>query len=1185
MFLKSLEIRGFKSFADKTEIIFNKGITTVVGPNGSGKSNISDAVRWVLGEQSIKTLRGGKMEDVIFAGTQYRKPVGLSQVSLTLDNRDNELPINYSYVTVSRRLYRSGESEYSINNSKCRLKDIQELFMDTGIGKEGYSIIGQGKIDAILSGRPEDRRRLLEEAAGIVKFKTRKEEAEKKLENSQQNLTRIQDILTTYGERIIPLEIEKNKAKEFLKLSEKLKTREINIVTHSIKELEQKLSELKKTINEMENEISLNDSCKKKFDLEKEDVICRLQELENYIEEEKKKYYNNKSDHKDALSKINILHERINNFKIIENKNSLKLKEIEKDIKNYKEERNKKEDKLQENQKLQLELNDRILDLEKNLLEFSSEISEDEKLLNSLKDSQIDIAGEITECRNKEVILTSETKELNKKIIDIKDSCLGYDNSIKINVNTKAILNDKKLQILNRIKEYNDKAKNAKSSIAALNSSKKHMEDQLKIYNKKFNISDANKNILINLEKQYEGYNKTVKLLMNNIDRESLKIQKSDCNILGEVIEVKKELETAVEIALGASISNIITKNDYVAKELIEYLKKNKLGRATFLPLNIIRGKTLTVTKDLKEFTGYIGVASELVDYNPEFKNVIEYVLGRTIVTSNLDVALKIAKLVNYRFKIVTLDGEVVNPGGALTGGSIYHKNISIMSRKREIEELKLETQKLNKIIIETSDNIEDGISKIKKLDDEFLNLKDEIHYENIEMTKVEGKIDELEKELEKLFKSLQLSTNEINRLEEKLGFKNNEITNLHKTMEELKASEKVNDLEIKKLELKLKDRLKSIEKHKEDLTEFRIKKAQIDESVNNQISELGRIVKDIEYGEKSLKVLEKEINDSISQRKINEEEILKNKVKIKDILELLDTMEKEFDEKDMEKIKIKEKIESYKGKIQDIDLIVSNKEKEVHKNQLSYTRYETERESLYSKLNDEFQMTYAEALDYKEEIIDKNKVKDEISEIKSEISKLGVVNLKAIEEYEEIKEKFEFMTAQKEDLVNAKNELIEVIKHMTEKMRSIFNENFAKLRIYFNETFMELFKGGKGDLILGEGDELNCNIDIKVEPPGKKLQNINLMSGGEKVLSAIALLFAILKMKPTPFCILDEIEAALDDANVIRYAEFLKAFANDVQFIVITHRKGTMEASDVMYGVTMQEKGVSKVVSINLSK
>lgn len=1185
MFLKSIEIRGFKSFADKTELVFKNGVTAIVGPNGSGKSNISDAVRWVLGEQSVKSLRGGKMEDVIFAGTQFRKSVGLCQVSLTLDNEDKKLPLEYTDITISRRLYRSGESEYYINNTHCRLKDIQELFMDTGIGKEGYSIIGQGKIEAVLSGRPEERRSLLEEAAGIVKFKWRKEEAQKRLENTEANLIRIDDILSTYEERIEPLRIENEKAKKFIKLSEELKNKEINIIIHSIENAQNKIGEVESTIKSMNvNNDELNSSLTNlKADIGKWSE--EIEELNKQNSNCRKEYYDNKSKKQNIESEVILLGERLENLNGFIEKNLRELSEIEDKISNLKANETIQAEELNNSKSKQTELNLKIIKYENSIASMDTSISDKVNLIKKLKDEQIEYLSNISNLKNNILILNNDVQALKEKTDSVKSSCESYLHSIKINTSTKEMLLVQVEEIKNKIIEFESNIKTNKQQISRLSSTLSLKDKELREVTNLHSRLEANHNMLVNLDKQYEGYNRSVKVLMGDVTKGKISIDKNSCFVLGEIISVEKRFETAIEIALGGAISDIITKDEQIAKRLIKYLKDNNIGRATFLPLTIVKGKKIFGEADLKKASGYIGIASELLEYDKVFTNAIEYILGRTIICDDMDSALKIAKLSNYSFKIVTLSGEVVNPGGSLTGGSLHHKASNIIGRKREIEDIKLKIKSSEESIKTLNNVVQNYRNDIKMLDEENLNLKDQIYSQNIEITKIKGKISAIDNESEKLKETLKVSNREIEILSEKLEESLTELINKDKDLEALTIKQKKNNDLIVKFEEELSDKNDKIKSDRERLTEFKIKKAQVDENVLNKSTSLGKLQADInelKLKRHSMEEENKESTESINKYKL---QIEHNKEEIEDIKNYILNMEEKIKDQDVEIIKIKEKIKIHSDKVESLNLLINKKEEELHKIQLSLARFTTEKESLYSKLNDELEITYAEALKYKIEIEDFEMYKKDIINLKNSISSLGVVNLGAIDEFKELTEKVSFMSAQREDLINAKEELVGLINEMTDKMKIVFNENFNKLRENFNETFNELFKGGSADLILSDGDELTGNIDITVQPPGKKLQNINLMSGGEKGLSAIALLFAILKMKPTPFCILDEIEAALDDANVSRYAEFLKKFSENSQFVVITHRKGTMEACDALYGVTMEEKGISKIVSVDLSR
>lgn len=1185
MFLKSLEIRGFKSFADKTELQFKKGITAVVGPNGSGKSNITDAVRWVLGEQSVKNLRGGKMEDVIFAGTQYRKPVGLAQVSLVLDNSDSGLPLEYSDVNISRRLYRSGESEYYINSTQCRLKDVQELFMDTGIGKEGYSIIGQGKIDAILSGKPEDRRNLLEEAAGIVKYKTRKEEAQKKLESCENNLIRINDILNTYEERLEPLRIESEKAKAFLNISEKLRIKEINILINNIDKIQSKISELQsdesKLAAEVDNLYREDDNTKVKLKL----LNDKLEDHNMLVEKEKQKYYDKKTELQNIESNVTLLEEKIKNINSFFEKSKINMEKALSKIKELNKNKSDSENNLKITEAEQYSLNEAIEDMEANLRGLSEKLYEDENVIKSSKEAQLEYLKNSSDIKNEINILKNKKEALQNKYTQTTSAIEGYVNTLKINSSTKAEL-EKELSsqkesiayMQKQIKKYNEEI--VKSNNELQNQEKKQRE-----MTSTFNRLEANYHMLMGLEKQYEGYNKSVKSLMQDITNNKIANALNKAYVLGEIISVNKEFEIAIEIALGSQISDIVTDNENIAKELINYLKSNNLGRATFLPLTTVRGREIKEINSLKRLDGYIGIASELISYDIKYKNAVEYILGRNIICRDMDCGLRIAKACNYSIKIVTLQGEVINAGGSLTGGSILHKNTNIISRKREIDELGIKITELQSAISKANNIISNIKITVNKLNDSVFTVKDNIYNENIEITKTQEKILSIDSENQKIKNSIERIKSEISDIDENQDINDAEINKKEASLKRINDEAHANDLRIYEIEAKIKEKQENQSSKREEITKLKIQKAKIDEYIQNRLNEINRLGNEITDEKNLVDSLEKEMCESEKNADIYKNSIEDSKKKAELIKELLINFEENFKNYELESIKIHDGLKILKDRSEGTNLELNKKENEKHRLEITLAKYETEKENLYFKLNDEIGLTYAEALKYKIENINSEKLKKEIEDLKSQIAELGSVNVGAIEEYKDISEKYKFMNSQKEDLIHAKDELLSVINNMTDKMRTVFKENFGILRALFTQTFQELFKGGNADLILSGDDELSCNIDINVQPPGKRLQNINLLSGGEKVLSAISLLFAILKMKPTPFCILDEIEAALDDANVSRYAEFLRKFSTSTQFIVITHRKGTMECSDILYGVTMQEKGVSKVVSVDLDR
>lgn len=1183
MFLRSLEIRGFKSFADKTELRFKKGVTAVVGPNGSGKSNVSDSVRWVLGEQSVKNLRGGKMEDVIFSGTQFRKPLGLAQVSLTLDNSDGELATEYNEVTVTRRIFRSGETEYLINNQKCRLKDITELFMDTGIGKEGYSIIGQGKIDAILSGKPEERRALLEEAAGIVKYKSRKEEAEKRLDNTDNNLVRIRDIIATYEERLEPLRVEKEKALKYKDLAEQLNVKEVSVLVNYIDKVSVDIEGLSAEIEKRQEVVDKKREELRVFKEGLDKLQEKIEALEKKNKLEKEEYYSKKEEHSNHNRDIELFNERINNFTSLIEKEENEIKGLKDSLDRlYSEKRELEESlnaKAQENKDKTIE----IREIESLINEITIKIDKTQKELSTLKNNEYEIISKNSNINNSIQLLEKDIKDKNEIEESLENSIVTLEGNLAINIGTIEEFKQKLKNTRNDISSIEEEVVAIRKELSKTHSNLNNQDNKLKMLSKKINESEATHTTLSNLEKHYEGYNRTVKNLMEHIEKGRVQGIK-DIKVLGEVFEVEKKYETAIEIALGGSISNVITITENDAKNLISYLKARGLGRATFLPLNIIKGKRLDVPNEVKKANGYLGIASDILKYDPKYKGVIDYNLGRTIIAEDMDCALNISKIGRHNYKIVTLTGEVINPGGALTGGSIQGKNANLLGRKREIEELASSILKLKQTYNNEVSVFNEIKRTIKELDDEILNKREEIHSKNIELTVLDGDIkglvndgDKLSKSIDKAKKDIEENKRSIQYLNEKLEIKKEELNKLDAKREERKERLKV-------IEEELINNTKERERQKELLVNLKVNSATLEESLQGQRMQLSS--KNLEIKEKELKIKQLQVGITTNKDniKVLDEDVNNKKNALKEIEVRVVELENIFKEDEILKVKIKEEYKVKESSTNEIIEVIRIDEGELNKRAIQFARIESEQESLYNRLNTELNLTLAEAKEIAIEVENVNDLKEEISRLKSKIASLGTVNLSAIVEYDEVCEKYEFMSSQELDLQKAKEELIGVIEEMTIQMQELFKENFKVLNENFGETFRELFKGGSAELILGGDDILNSNIIINVEPPGKKLQNINLMSGGEKVLSAIALLFAILKMKPTPFCILDEIEAALDDANVYRYAEFLKAFSENIQFIVITHRKGTMEASDVMYGITMEEKGISKVVSVDLS-
>lgn len=1184
MILKSIEIRGFKSFADSTELIFKHGITSVVGPNGSGKSNISDAIRWCLGEQSVKNLRGGKMEDVIFSGTQYRKQLSLAQVSLIIDNSRNELPIDYSTVIISRKLYRSGESEYLINNKPCKLKDINRLFFDTGIGKEGYSLIGQGKIEAILNGNSNDRRSIIEEAIGITKYKFKREEAYSKINHANENIIRINDMLFTYAEYLEPLKADSEKARKFINLSNELKDLEILIFYNNLYDIYEEIQNIKRDI--VYRNLKLDDLInEKKIAENKREVFEKEFENLKLIEKrDKKRYYKIKDITQKNINMVNLKNNDINMLinsnkiyerQISENKSKINNITLRENI------INKTRDELEN------EFNSLLSNLEKNeklILDNSVRLHNLENQINSI----------LLE-KNK---IVNVNNSIQNKIEFIKMSFFNIDNDKKTYLDEKKSIEDR----IKKNDEYIDSIRYAlkdlhrqeneikilsESLLNRIESESKKIElldDQLDNLNKDVIVKQANLDALRSLDNVYDGFNKSSKTLMNEINSGSLIRFKDKCFIVGNVLDTEERYAYAIETVIGGHISDIIIEEYSFVKDLINHLKENNLGRVTFHPLNSVNKYNIKFNNEVKSFKGFIDFAINLVKYDSKFNNIISNILGNTIICDNIDNALNIAKSINFSNRIVTLDSQIINSGGSITGGSIYSKKFNVLGRQRKISsealeidkkllyisELKTDLKNLYDVRKNIQDEFETNNNLIKNIDIEILKKNEELKtYNDLRLRDIE-ELDKKNAVLNNLEDIYSSNDEEINKLNYELSLNNDNFVILE-------------DNE-KNARIEFENYKKIAEEIDNEITNCKIRKAKIEENILNIYDESKRIALE----KKDLIYSNGKTNDNIKLNNINIEKIEES---IKILNKRIENLNNKFNEYKIESYiidqnKIQEKINKLKLDISELDLNIHDIERNINDLNIKSTKREVEfninNDNLFKKYSINFDIN-----DAGKYIIDKNELGNyniKMKKITSEISELGNINIKSIEEYEVLSKKVEFITKQKEDLENSKMELEDFIESITSEMRNIFNENFKLINENFNSTFKELFKGGSAQLVLGDGDELESNIEIIVQPPGKKLQNINLLSGGEKGLSAISLLFAILRLKPVPFCVLDEIEAALDDNNVIKFSTFLKQYSSNVQFIVITHRKPTMEASDVIYGVTMEEKGVSKVVSINLA-
>ena len=1179
MYLKSIEVQGFKSFANKIVFDFHNGITGIVGPNGSGKSNVADAVRWVLGEQSAKQLRGAKMEDVIFAGTQNRKPVGFAYVAITLDNSDHALPVEYDEVTVSRRVYRSGESEYKINGHSCRLRDVTEMFYDTGIGKEGYSIIGQGQIDKILSGKPDERRELFDEAAGIVKFKRRKSAAIKKLENERSNLVRVNDILSELEKQVGPLKQQSEKAKEYLNYKTDLKKYDVNAFLLETDRIRKETAELNGRLKIVDDDLEDSKSEYDNTKSEYESAENQLNDINTQIDENSQTVSALELENQKLQGEINVFTEQIKTFNANKQLHSERLLDIEKDkqnknnsVKELREQYNDLNTELSEyNDKLAAindtakalnaeiegisgQIDNRQNSIYDNLTEQSTIKAENQKFVTMLEQLEIKkseltshiIKGKSDESAQKQVI-KSLTAELDNAVGKLED-------------------------INNSIEESNTSVTQLKAEIAEKNS-------ELDKLTQNYHREKSRLESLINITERYDGYGNSIKKIME--------LKDSNPGILGviaDIVKVEKQYETAIETALGGTIQNIVTDKESTAKELIGYLKQNKLGRATFLPLNAIHARNTLENEACINEKGVIGVASNLVRVSFEYEGLAKYLLGRILVVDNIDNALLIAKKYKYTLRIVTLEGEQLNPGGSMTGGA-FRNSSNLLGRRREIEELKQSVSNTNKQITQEKAAVADlrnQVAKYREALDSYNKLLRETHIRkntiDVNLKQADLKLSEIiasygddikeqasiDSEILKISESRNQVSGNLNLLDNQNEAARKEIENLGKTLEAKKSEEaavalKIENLKISHSSIEQKASFinENIERLCKELDNLEEEKTAIQEKIGETKELVSAKQADIELVKNSIEESERKIT-AIGE-KLEDLRAAKEKV---------NASHKEFFKKREE---LNEKI-----------ILLEKDSMRLHN---QYDRLEESYDSLVDYMWNEYELTYSYALELKsDELNNINDIRKQINILKAAIKKLGDVNVNAIEEYKSVSERYEFMKTQHDDMIEAEESLMKVIEELDEGMRTQFTAKFEEIKVEFDKVFKELFGGGRGTIELVEGEDiLEAGILIISQPPGKKLQNMMQLSGGEKALTAIALLFAIQNLKPSPFCLLDEIEAALDDSNVGRYANYLHKLTKHTQFIVITHRRGTMSAADRLYGITMQEKGVSTLVSVDL--
>lgn len=1182
MKLKKLELYGFKSFAQRTEIVFDEGITGIVGPNGSGKSNIGDAVRWVLGEQSAKTLRGASMSDVIFNGTQKRKPLSYCEVSLVFDNDDHALAMEAAEVMVTRRVYRNGESEYYLNRTACRLKDVVDLFRDTGIGKEGYSIIGQGRIDEILSRKSEDRRQVFEEAAGIVKFKARKEEADKKLQRTLENLERVDDILDELTKRLKPLEEQSRNARVYLELSTELKDLDLNLFLIRSDRARARLSELESELLTVQTILADTESALTDKTTRRDETQNRIDQLEEAITKARTELMECAEHVHESQKKLSALQSRRetrseNRQRIVREQEEAqeRLAEIEKDHVRIQADVEKQHSLIADAEQI-------LRATQEAAEKAQAKEKEADAALEAQKAAVIDQMNRLSDVRNDKTRLNTMQAQMETRLTEIEESS-GALQEQEAALREALTAVEKQLETENQHQQQcQEKLAQARQASDEADAAYANLRADVEKQSADMQAAASRHNVLTEMTRDMEGYNMAVRRAMTYAKQRGLTGVKG---VLAQLMTVPQAYETAIDMALGAAQQNIVTDTEETAKELINYLRQNRLGRATFLPMSAIRGKTLYGNeRNALKLPGCLGVASELVQCAPEYRGIVENLLGRTVIADNLDHGIPIMRAGNHAFRLVTLEGDVMHSGGSMTGGSAQSKVSNLLSRERELKELtaKLQTGRaeLDKCRQELTQRQQTAQEKRQKVSDAV----NALHQQEIAVAREQARRESVSADLNTHLQRMQETEQARVQLHQSLE----DIRQQLETIEHQRTGAQGDQSAMEQKTIEMQNALV---------------KARAEASAENdrlmvrtlQLSDLRHGLSDLERDE--------------AHAQQDQAQILREQERREQLLHEMDELDA-IDENDMKREEAEsarrqkeqlrqesaaQAIEQRRSQAQsDLRDILSDMEnlheaynrdsEKLHKTELAKARIEGDQKNLQNRIWDTYKLTYAGAEEFRRTPFDEKESDRRAAELQGQIRALGTVNVGAVEEYAETKARVDDLTAQQQDLKRAEMDLRELIERLLIQMRSTFVENFSKMQGYFAETFTRLFGGGHAELKLMDPDDpLNCGIEVNAQPPGKKLQLLSLLSGGERALTAIAILFAMLKLKPTPFCILDEIEAALDDANIGYYADYLKEYSKGTQFIVVTHRKGTMERCNSLFGVAMEEQGVSRMVSVSL--
>lgn len=1181
MFLKRIELAGFKSFADKTEMEFVRGITAVVGPNGSGKSNISDGIRWVLGEQSAKSLRGGKMEDIIFAGSDARKAVNYGEVSLTLDNNDHALPLDFSEVTVTRRVHRSGDSEYMINKQSCRLKDITELFMDTGIGKEAYSIIGQGRIEEILSTRSEDRRGIFEEASGIVKYKSRKRDARRKLDDTEQNLLRIHDLVSELEDQIGPLKDQSEKALKYKELREQLKTKEISLYVHQIEQIHETWSEANDKLTKLQDQQLSLSTVVSAHDAKLENDRLALRQVEDRIEVLQGQLLEYSENFEKSEGFGEVLKERAKN--LTQNRDQLEqsLQVSEERYAQRAAEMNEVAEKFASVEQQLQQLRTELSAEEAKLVGVTGGISQAQE--EGLKGQLLDVMNQMAQTRN-EIRYSDQQKEgVERRMSRSEEEGVKWRDELDRLKVKKDELEGLLKRLSQEIADLRGKYINESEKYQSLQKLAEESQSGIRKWEQKREGLVSRRDTMKEMEDDFDGFVLGVKEVLK-ASRKS--VLNGVHGAVAELIRVPEKLEIAVETALGAAMQHIVMENEAVSRQAISFLKQRQLGRATFLPLDVIRPRQISPADKrlMEEADGFVGIGAELVGYEPRYADIVGSLLGNVVFASDLERANKMAARCQYRFRIVTLEGDVVNAGGSMTGGSQHRKNSNLLGRKRQLDQLATDIRESEEMLDKLRKGLTDVRDQLNRSEKELDRLREAGDAKRTEEQSVAGDLKQVDHEWRHVSEQFQLYGQEKGHYVKELEELDNNKKAAEAKLVELEKEELSIQQSIQAAEFARKANESAKEELQDLLTGLKVREGKLDQECFSLQEQLRRSQEDCAIQKRELEQNRSILQSIVADLEQNEQQSTNQREELNDYKLKKERAGEQLELERASRVVLVKKLEEGESETKEQRVALKAVEEQLRQTEIHANRLDVELDNILRKLGDDYELSYELAKQRYTVPEDVPQTQADVKELKRQITILGDVNLGAIEEYNRVSERYEFLTEQKNDLVEAKTTLYQVIKEMDDEMSKRFKSTFDAIRREFVIVFSKLFGGGRADLILNDPDNLlETGIDVVAQPPGKKLQNLQLLSGGERALTAMALLFAILQVKPVPFCVLDEVEAALDEANVVRFAQYLREFSEQTQFIVVTHRKGTMEEADVLYGVTMEEGGVSKLVSVKL--